>query len=32
VDEVELTGQQFPGARSDLSAAAHPMIEIFARA
>ena len=32
VDEVELTGQHFPGARSDLNAAAHPMIEVFARA
>jgi len=32
VDEVELTGQHFPGPRSDLNAAAHPMIEVFARA
>jgi predicted DNA-binding transcriptional regulator YafY len=32
VDEVELTGQQFPGPRSDLNAAAQPMVEIFARA
>jgi predicted DNA-binding transcriptional regulator YafY len=32
VDEVELIGRHFPGARSDLNAAAHPMIEIFARA
>jgi hypothetical protein len=32
VDQVELTGQHFPGSRSDLNAAAHPMVEIFARA
>jgi predicted DNA-binding transcriptional regulator YafY len=32
MDEVELVGQHFPGPRSDLNAAAQPMIEIFARA
>ena len=32
VDEVEFVGQHFPGPRSDLNAAAQPMIEIFARA
>ena len=32
VGDVELTGRHFPGPRSDLNSAAHPMLEIFARA
>jgi hypothetical protein len=32
IEDVQLTGERFEGARSDLNAAAHPMLEIFARA
>ena len=32
VEDVELTGERFATMRSDLNAAAHPMLEVFARA